>query len=170
MSELKHTPLYQFHCDNGGRMVPFAGWELPVQYEGILAEHKAVREAVGLFDVSHMGEALVSGEGALDFLNYLVPNNVARLKPGKALYTPVCNHDGGVVDDVLIYCLEEQKYLVVLNAANIDKDIGWMQSIASGYDCQLENVSSQWAQLALQGPKWHEVIDALGFPQSLFLS
>ena len=167
MGALKHTPLFDFHVNNGARMVPFGGWEMPVQYTGILAEHIAVREAVGLFDVSHMGEASVTGPDAQRFLNYLVPNNVGRLKPGKALYTPVCHPSGGVVDDVIIYCMAEADYLVVLNASNIEKDIAWLQENTEGFDCQVDNVSAEWAQLALQGPNWFAVLQELGFAETV---
>ncbi len=153
MSEnLKRTPLHPFHTDHGARMVPFAGWEMPVQYTSILEEHCAVRQAAGLFDVSHMGEVRVYGEEAGKYLNYLVSNDVDTLYPGKALYTVMCYEDGGVVDDLIIYQADDDEFLLCINAANVEKDIEWMQGHAVGFDCQVENVSDNFGQLALQGP------------------
>ena len=161
MSEnLKRTPLHPFHTQHGARMVPFAGWEMPVQYTSILEEHIAVREAAGLFDVSHMGEVRVYGAEAGKFLNYLVTNDVESLYPGKALYTVMCYEDGGVVDDLIIYQADEEEFLLCINAANIDKDVEWMQGQAVGYDCQLEDVSDTFGQLALQGPLALRILQA----------
>lgn len=157
------TPLYDRHAALGGKIVDFAGWELPVQYPaGILAEHRAVREAAGLFDVSHMGEILVSGEGAPPFLQRLLTNNLSRLTMGRAVYSPLCAHDGGVVDDLIVYPYGAD-YLVVVNASNTDKDFAWFRAEAEGQaGVTVQNVSADWAQLALQGPKAREILAAIG--------
>ncbi|MBP2644953.1 MAG: Aminomethyltransferase [Firmicutes bacterium] len=148
----KPTPLYQTHIKYGGRMVEFGGWLLPVQYTGIKEEHYAVRKRAGLFDVSHMGEVAVQGPDALRFLQHLVTNNVGKLVNQQVLYTPMCYLDGGTVDDLLVYKKEDNKYLLVINAANIEKDCRWIKENAIGFDVICENISDQVAQLALQGP------------------
>jgi len=125
--KLKRTPLYEQHRALGARLVEFSGWEMPVQYSSILAEHEAVRTHAGLFDVSHMGEFKVEGAGALAFLQSLVPNDVARLAIQQALYTQFCKDDGNVIDDLLIYRLAEEQYMLVVNAANIEKDLAWVK-------------------------------------------
>src|SRR6185437_12947816 len=125
MGELKRTALRDFHAAQGARLVDFAGWEMPVQYRSILEEHKAVRERAGLFDVSHMGEVDVKGPGAGAFLNRLVTNDVAKLFPGRVLYTPMCQPDGGVVDDLLVYMKGADDYFLCINAGNIAKDVAW---------------------------------------------
>src|SRR5579862_4707440 len=122
---LKRTPLFDIHRELGARLVEFGGWEMPVQYSSILEEHKAVRERAGLFDVSHMGEFLVSGPGALDFLQSMVPNNVARLSENQALYTQTLLPTGGTVDDLIIYHIGPQRYMVVVNAGTMQKDWTW---------------------------------------------
>src|SRR5438876_8696175 len=132
-SQLKHTPLYEQHRELGARLVEFGGWEMPVQYSSILEEHQAVRTHAGLFDVSHMGEFKVEGVDALAFLQYLVPNDVSRLAIHQALYTPLCLPNGGTIDDLLIYRLAEQHYMLVVNAANIDKDFAWVQGQAQHF-------------------------------------
>src|SRR5436190_22064692 len=124
---LKRTPLYEQHCALGARMVEFGGWEMPVQYSSIVDEHRAVRTRAGLLDVSHMGEFKVEGTDALAFLQYLVPNDVSRLAVHQALYTQLCLSNGGTIDDLLIYRLAEQQYMLVVNAANIDKDFARVQ-------------------------------------------
>src|SRR5579883_3246366 len=149
---LKRTPLYDEHRALGARMVEFGGWEMPVQYSGILDEHRAVRTHAGLFDVSHMGEIAVSGEGALAFLQWLVPNDVSRLAINQALYTQLCLPDGGVVDDLLIYHLAENTYMLVVNAGNIDKDFAWIEQQRGNFAVTLVNQSAETALLALQGP------------------
>lgn len=149
---LKRTPLYEQHCQLGARLVEFGGWEMPVQYSSILEEHRAVRMHAGLFDVSHMGEFRVQGPGAPAFLQYLVPNDVSRLALNQALYTQLCRPDGGVVDDLLIYRLAENTYMLVVNAGNIDKDFTWIQQHTQGYEVELQNQSAETALLALQGP------------------
>jgi aminomethyltransferase len=159
---LKRTPLHAFHLDHGARMVPFAGFEMPVQYSSILDEHRAVREAAGLFDVSHMGEVRVHGAEALAFLDNLVTNDVSRLEVGRAIYTVMCYEDGGVVDDLIIYQVGDEEYFLCLNAANVAKDFEWMTGQAVGFDCLLDNVSDTFGQLALQGPNAMAVFSAAG--------
>jgi aminomethyltransferase len=151
-TSLKRTPLYEQHRQLGARLVEFGGWEMPVQYSGILDEHRAVRTRAGLFDVSHMGEFSVSGAGAPDFLQRLVPNDVSRLAINQALYTQLCRPDGGVVDDLLIYRLADVGYMLVVNAGNIEKDFAWVQQQSAGFEVELVNPSAETALLALQGP------------------
>jgi len=142
-------------------MVPFAGWDMPVQYSGILAEHMAVRQAAGLFDVSHMGEVAVEGPQALAFLDYLVTNDVSKMKPGRVLYTPMCYENGTVVDDLLIYCFADDRFLLCINASNTSKDVAWMKQVATAFDCSVEDVSSAYCQLAIQGPKAEGILQQL---------
>jgi len=151
-ASLKRTPLYEQHRQLGARLVEFGGWEMPVQYSGILEEHRAVRTHAGLFDVSHMGEFSVKGPGAPAFLQHLVPNDVSRLVINQALYTQFCLPDGGVVDDLLIYHLAENTYMLVVNAGNIDKDFAWVQQHSQGFEVELANQSYETGLLALQGP------------------
>jgi aminomethyltransferase len=152
MSLPQTTPLNAFHRQHGGRMVDFAGWDMPVQYKSILEEHKAVRTRCGLFDVSHMGEADVKGPEALRFLQHLVTNDCSKLFPGRVLYTVMCYPHGGVVDDLLVYMRGEGDYLLCINAGNIAKDIAWMQEQAKGVNCTVVDRSADYAQLAIQGP------------------
>lgn len=161
MESVKRTPLFRFHEANGARMVPFAGWEMPVQYTGIIEEHLAVRTAAGLFDVSHMGELEITGPGALSLIDRILTNDASRLTPGRALYGLLCFHDGGVVDDVIVYCRAPERYLVVLNAANTEKDIEWISGHAVGYDCTVQDVSASFALVALQGPLAETILQPL---------
>ena len=161
MSELKCTPLRDFHVAHGGRMVDFAGWEMPVQYRSILEEHKAVRRAAGLFDVSHMGEVDVRGPEAGRFLNYLVTNDVARLYPGRVLYSPMCYPTGGVVDDLLVYLRGPEDYFLCINAGNIDKDLAWIREQAAGFRVTIVDRSPDYAQLAVQGPQAPAIVQSL---------
>ena len=142
-------------------MVPFAGWEMPVQYTGILNEHLAVRRAAGLFDVSHMGEARVSGPDAAGFLDYVATNNIANLKDGCARYTILCYENGGCVDDIIIYREAEDSFFICLNASNAQKDIEWMLGNKGDFQCEIEDVSAQYAQLALQGPQAIKILSKL---------
>ncbi len=159
---LKRTPLYEQHCTLGARMVEFGGWEMPVQYSGILEEHQAVRTYAGLFDVSHMGEFKVEGQDALPFLQYLVPNDVSRLAVHQALYTQLCLPNGGVIDDLLIYHLAEQQYMLVVNAGNIDKDLAWVEGQAKHFQhLTVTNQSDTTALLALQGPAAQTILQTL---------
>jgi aminomethyltransferase len=161
MSLLQRTPLYAFHAAHGGRLVDFAGWEMPVQYRSILEEHKAVRRTAGLFDVSHMGEVDVQGPDAGRFLNHLVTNDVAKMYPGRVLYSPMCQPDGGVVDDLLVYMRSADDYFLCINAGNIDKDVAWIAREATGFDVRIRNRSSDYALLAVQGPKAAEIVQSL---------
>lgn len=157
-TSLKRTPLYQEHLALGARMVEFGGWEMPVQYSSILEEHRAVRTRAGLFDVSHMGEFKIEGNDALAFLQYLVPNDVSRLIVNQALYTQMCLPDGGTIDDLIIYKLADRHYMMVVNAANIDKDFAWVGKQARGFDVHVYNQSDTTALLALQGPEAQAIL------------
>lgn len=154
------TPLYEQHMAHKARIVDFAGWEMPIQYTGIIAEHNATRTGAGLFDVSHMGEIAVNGPGAGAFINTLVTNDISKAKPGRAVYSPLCMENGGTVDDLLVYVLGEDQYLLVVNAANTDKDYAWIREHAPR-GVALENVSHQYAQIAIQGPKALEILKKL---------
>ncbi|MGI6262595.1 MAG: glycine cleavage system aminomethyltransferase GcvT [Succiniclasticum sp.] len=156
----KKTPLYDVYARYNGKIVPFGGYLLPVQFKGVIEEHMAVRTTVGLFDVSHMGEITCRGKDALNFLNYILTNDYTSLKDGSARYSPMCNERGGVVDDLIVYKLADGDYLIVVNAATKDKDYAWMRSHVRG-DCRLEDVSDQYVQLALQGPKAEAVLREL---------
>lgn len=161
MSEWKRTPLYAEHVGLKAKMIPFGGWEMPVQYTAILEEHRAVRNSAGLFDLSHMGEFYVSGPGAYDYLNRLLTNNLAKLMPGKAQYNLVCTENGGVVDDLIVYCYDRERYLVVVNAANTDKDWEWFANYLPSTGVNLVNQSAETALLAIQGPKSEEILGKL---------
>lgn len=156
----KKTPFYDKILEAGGRMVSFAGYTMPVQFEGLIAEHTKVRSSVGVFDVSHMGRVEVKGSQALDFLNYLVTNDVSSLELYQALYTPMCYPSGGIVDDLLIYRLPDH-YFVVINAANNEKDQKWMREQAEGFEVEIINRTDAMAQLAVQGPKSEKVLQKL---------
>ena len=161
---MKKTPLNQVHRDLGARMVDFGGWDMPVQYAGVLEEHLAVRQAAGLFDVSHMGEIDVVGANALSFIQYLTINDATKLVDGQVQYSAMCYPEGGVVDDVTLYRFGPQKYMFCVNAANIEKDFAWMQQVLadSGIDnVTLTNRSDEFAQVALQGPKAEEILAGL---------
>lgn len=160
MDNLKKTPLYARHQAAGGKIVDFGGWALPVQYSGILDEIHAVRNKAGLFDVSHMGEIMVTGAEALDWLQYIVTNNVAKLVDGQVMYTLMCYPDGGVVDDLLVYRYGPQKFLLVVNASNTAKDWEWLNQHKKG-DVKLENISEATAQLAIQGPFAQDILQKL---------
>lgn len=161
MSELKRTPLRDFHVAHGGRLVDFAGWEMPVQYRSILEEHKAVRRTAGLFDVSHMGEVDVRGPDAARFLNHLVTNDVTKLYPGRVLYSPMCYATGGVVDDLLVYMRGVDDYFLCINAGNIDKDLAWIREQAAGFDVRIIDRCADYALLAVQGPQAAAIVQSL---------
>jgi len=154
------TPLYAQHEAQKARLVDFAGWEMPIQYTGIIAEHNAARTRAGLFDVSHMGEIAVSGPGAGAFINGLVTNDIGKAKPGRAVYSPLCMEGGGTVDDLLVYVLGEDRYLLVVNAANTEKDYAWIREHAPA-GVAVENVSPHYAQIAIQGPKALTILQTL---------
>jgi aminomethyltransferase len=156
---LKKTPFYRHHIEAGAKMVPFAGYIMPVQYSGITREHLAVRKNVGLFDISHMGEFEVSGSDALSFIQKMMVNDASRLEPGNIQYSCMCYDDGGIVDDLLVYRLED-KYMLVVNASNIDKDFDWLESHLEG-DLQLVNRSDDFGLLAVQGPNAIKILRAV---------
>ena len=154
---LKRTPFTEFHRAAGAKLVDFAGFEMPVRYTGDVREHQAVRTGVGLFDITHMGEFIVRGEGALAFLDQVVTNDVSSLAVGQALYSPMCRPDGGIVDDLLVYRYADH-YMVVVNASNMAKDFAWMQQQLPATGVTFENHSDSTALLAVQGPKAAEVL------------
>ncbi len=166
---LLRTPLYNEHLSLGAKIVPFAGWEMPVSYSGIIDEHITVRNACGLFDVSHMGEFFLTGKDVIPFLNILTVGNFSGLSAGRAKYSIVCHGNGGVVDDIIVYRLSEEDYLLCVNAGNIKKDWEHFNTVARDFDVQLENRSNETALVALQGPRSPELI-ALLFPQDESLS
>jgi aminomethyltransferase len=156
---LKHTPLYECHLEAGGRMVAFAGWEMPVQYRGVMEEHRAVRSAAGLFDVSHMGEIEVTGRRALDFLQYVTCNDAAKLSPGRAQYSGLMTPRGTFVDDLLVHKISDVRYFLVVNAANKDKDYAYLCAQAPAFEgVDITDRSADYAQLALQGPRALELL------------
>ena len=166
---LKRTSLYDRHLASGGKMVPFGGWEMPVQYSSIKDEHLAVRRHGGLFDISHMGEFKVSGPSALDFLNALLTNDVSKLQPGDGQYTLMCQSTGGVVDDLYLYCLAPACYLMIVNASRLEEDWQWMldtlqSSPISPSEVTCENLSDQLGAIAVQGPKVRSWVDACFSP------
>jgi len=158
---MKKTRLFECQKSLGGKMIEFFGWNMPVEFKGIIDEHMAVRKKAGLFDVSHMGEISVKGPEALEFLQYLTPNDVSRLFPIKAQYTAFTTSKGAFVDDLLIYCLGENDYLLVVNAANTEKDYEWILSHISEFNVRIENESDHYTQMALQGPKALEILQPL---------
>jgi len=158
---MKTTPLNALHLALGAKMVPFAGYSMPIQYSSITAEHLAVRQKAGMFDVSHMGEFWIRGEGALDFLQYVSLNDAAKLKLGRAQYSMLPNQQGGVVDDIYLYHTGEQEYLMVVNAANIDKDWAHLTAHSSGFKVDSLNASDHFALIAVQGPQAAEILQGL---------
>jgi aminomethyltransferase len=161
VNTIQPLPLNAFHQEHGARFADFAGWSMPTFYTSMIEEHKTVREAVGLFDVSHMGEVLVSGPDAEKFLNYLITNDLSRIKNGQALYSPVCYPDGGTVDDWILYRIDEGTFFICINASNRDKDLAWMREHSSNFDCEIKDVSDEYGLLALQGPKAAEMMRSL---------
>ena len=156
--ELKQTPLYQEYVDAGAKIVEFGGWAMPVQFSSIKEEHNAVRSKVGLFDVSHMGEILIEGEQALELVQYVLSNDTDLLTDEKAQYTCLCNEQGGVIDDLVAYKLNDQKVLLVVNAANTEKDFNWIVNHTGQFDAKVTNVSSEYGQLAVQGPEARKLV------------
>ncbi|MBR2113612.1 MAG: glycine cleavage system aminomethyltransferase GcvT [Prevotella sp.] len=165
--ENKKTCLYDKHVALGALMSPFGGFDMPIQYSGIVDEHQAVRTACGVFDVSHMGEVLITGHDAERYVNHIFTNNVVGMPIGKILYGMMCYEDGGVVDDLLVYKVADQRFFLVINAANIDKDWAWIQEQTKGYDVQLEHQSDRYGELAIQGPDSEQVMrEVLGIDGS----
>lgn len=165
--ENKKTCLYDKHVALGALMSPFGGFEMPIQYSGIVDEHQAVRQACGVFDVSHMGEVLITGPDAESYVNHIFTNNVKDIPDGKILYGMMCYEDGGVVDDLLVYKVADKHFFLVINAANIDKDWAWIQEQSKGYDVALEHQSNLYGELAIQGPDSERVMkEVLGIDGS----
>jgi glycine cleavage system T protein (aminomethyltransferase) len=160
-TELRRTPLYDRHAAAGARLVPFAGWEMPVQYAGIREEHLAVRAGAGVFDVSHMGQIETTGPQAVDFLQRTLSNDVRRIPEGGAQYSVMCRDDGGVLDDLFTYRLAECTFLTVTNAANHEKDLAWLQAHAEGFDVDVLDRAASFAMLAVQGPRARELVRGL---------
>ncbi len=160
-SPLRRTSLYDCHARLGARLVPFAGWEMPVQYTGIVDEHQAVRNAAGLFDVSHMGELEMRGQYAGQVVNYLVTNDVGKLADGQALYTCACNEKGTILDDLIVYRVSAERFLIVCNASNVEKMAGVFSRAAENH-CEFENQSERTALIALQGPRAFDVLALAG--------
>src|SRR5215470_4725173 len=158
-TSLKRTPLFEAHVAAGARMVPFGGWEMPVQYTGIVEEHRTVRSAVGLFDVSHMGGFEVAGSQALAALQVLTTNDVSALEIGQVQYSVLCVPDGGIVDDLTVYRLAADRFMVTVNAANIDKD--WRWATEHGDGARWRNVSDSTGLIAVQGPKAEALVGRL---------
>jgi aminomethyltransferase len=158
---LKRTPLYETHVAAGAKLVPFAGWEMPVEYEGVRAEHLAVRSACGMFDVSHMGEIETSGPQAEAFLQRLLSNDLSKLALGGAQYSVLCREDGGILDDLFTYRLANDRYLTVTNAANHERDLAWFSEHAAGFDAEVADAIDDYAMLAVQGPKARSIVAAL---------
>jgi aminomethyltransferase len=158
---LHHTPLYDEHLKLGARMVPFAGWEMPVQYKGVSEEHKTVRTAAGVFDTSHMGELFLRGEHAGKVVNYLITNDASKLADGQALYTCACNEAGTILDDLIVYRIAEERWLIVCNAGNREKIAAHFQKYAE-HHCDFEDASDRMAMIAVQGPKALAVIGLAG--------
>ena len=163
--ENKKTCLYDKHVALGALISPFGGFDMPIQYTNIIDEHQAVRQHCGVFDVSHMGEVLVSGKDAERYVNHVFTNDVRNIPNGKILYGMMCYEDGGVVDDLLVYKMADDKFFLVINAANIDKDWAWIQQQSKGFDITLDHQSDQYGELAIQGPDAEQVMEqVLGIP------
>ena len=163
--ENKKTCLFDRHVALGATMSPFGGFDMPIQYTSIIEEHEAVRKQCGVFDVSHMGEVLVKGKEATSFINHIFTNDVQNLAVGKVMYGMMCYDDGGTVDDTCICRLAEEKFLMTINAANIDKDIDWIKTNATDYDVDIEHLSDYYGQLAIQGPDSEAIVnEVLGIP------
>ncbi|SFD53553.1 aminomethyltransferase [Lentibacillus persicus] len=160
MSDLKRTPLFPEYEKWGGKTIDFGGWELPVQFSGVKHEHEITRTKAGLFDVSHMGEIMVEGQDSLPFLQKMITNDISKLTPKRAKYTFMCNEDGGTIDDFIVYMLDTNKYLLVVNAANTEKDFEWLVEHKEG-NVDINNVTEDYVQLALQGPLAENILQRL---------
>lgn len=157
-NDLKKTPLFNEHLRLNAKMVDFAGWAMPLQYSSIIEEAKAVRESIGIFDVSHMGEFFVKGVDTEKFIDKVITNSFSALKSGEVCYSPMCNENGGIIDDLLVYKISPQNAMIVVNAANISKDFEWLKKQAEGYRVEIINVSDETALIAVQGPKVEEIL------------
>ena len=158
----KKTVLYDTHQKLGAKMVEFGGWDMPVQYTGIIDEHNTVRNHAGIFDVSHMGQIFVSGNDALPFLQKVVPQDISKLQPNAAVYCQLPYEAGGLVDDLIIYRLEDDKYLVIANASNVEKDFNWFKKNATQYDVKIDNRSDEFSMFAIQGPNACKIVEKSG--------
>lgn len=156
------TSLYDAHVKLSAKMTEFAGWIMPVSYTSIIDEHKSVRENAGLFDVSHMGEFFVSGKDSLKFLNTLVPQDISKLVDSKAVYCQLLNKEGGMIDDLIIYKLKNEKYFLIVNASRINEDFSWIKENSKGFDVEIKNDSGKYSLLALQGPKAVDIMEKMG--------
>lgn len=159
----KETLLHDKQVELGAKMVDFAGWHMPVQFKSIIEEHKNVRENAGLFDVSHMGEVFVSGKDSLKFLNKMVPQDISKLYDSKAVYCQLTNKNGGLVDDLIIYKLKDEKYLLIVNASRIDEDVNWLVRNSIDFDLYIDNQSHNYSLLAVQGPKADSILRKIGY-------
>lgn len=161
MEELKKTCLHDKHVALGAQMSPFGGFDMPIQYSGIVEEHNAVRNACGVFDVSHMGEVIVTGPEAEKYVNHIFSNDVAGLEAGGILYGMMLNHQGGVVDDLLVYKKGDNNFLLVINASNIAKDVDWINTQAASFDVEINNISEVTGEIAVQGPEAEKVLEEI---------
>lgn len=157
---MKKTTLYNVHSKLGAKLVEFAGYMMPIQYSSIIAEHKAVRNSVGIFDVSHMGEIFIKGEKALDFVQHITVNDASKLFSGRVQYSAMCYPDGGIVDDLLVYRLAENEFMLVVNASNKEKDLNWMKE-NNPFKVEISDESDEYTLLAVQGPKSNEVVQRI---------
>ena len=158
---MKKTSLFDIHVKSNAKMVSFAGFNMPVHFEGVNTEHLQVRNSVGIFDVSHMGEFLIEGDNATEFLNYICSNDILLMSDGKAQYNCIINHNGGIIDDSIVYKFSSNSYMIVVNASNIDKDWNWIVEQNIKFNNKLTNISDNTSLLALQGPKANEVLQKL---------
>src|SRR6476661_2803966 len=158
---LRRTPLYEAHVEAGAKLVDFAGWEMPVEYDGIRAEHLRVRNSCGVFDVSHMGEIETEGPQAAELLQRLLTNDVSKIQVGGAQYSVLCREDGGVLDDLFSYRLADDRYLTVTNSSNHDKDFAWFRKQAEGFDVDVIDRHADYAMLAVQGPSARGIVERL---------
>lgn len=157
---MKKTNFYEIHQRLGAKIVEFAGYLMPIQYGSIIGEHKAVRNSVGVFDVSHMGEVIVTGKNALEFVQNITVNDASKLSPGRVQYSAMCYPDGGIVDDLLVYKISDEQFMLVINASNIEKDFNWM-NVNNSFDVKIENQSEEYSLLAVQGPSSKDVLQKI---------
>lgn len=157
---MKRTKFYRKHVELGAKLVEFAGYEMPIQYSSIIDEHKSIRNSVGVFDVSHMGEVIIKGSKAFDFVQYITTNDVAKLSNGRVQYTAMCYENGGIVDDLLLYKIKDDEFMLVINASNIQKDLDWMHKNNS-FDVEIINESDEYSLLAVQGPNSKKTLEKI---------
>jgi len=156
------SPFFKKHVELNAKMIDFYGWEMPIQYSGIIDEHKNVRENVGLFDVSHMGRFRIKGDGAEQQIQNLITNDISKINDNQAIYSPMCNESGGIIDDIIIGRINVDEFLIVVNSSNIKKDFEW---IKQNIKCDVEDITDEFALLALQGPKANQVLTDSGIKQ-----